>query len=189
MIKSLMVSTKFVKQYALKVIPVLTRLINKCLDEKHFPHVLKVGEVTPIHKNGDKTIAKNYRPIQKPGIFVKIFEKVLYLKINNFLEHNNIISKKQFGFIEKSNTLSACMEFSHYIATALDDRSYVGCIFIDLTKAFDTVRYDILLMKLQEIGVNNDGIKLFKSYLSNRKQAVSINRVSSELMVNDTTYL
>ncbi len=140
-----------------------------------FPDILKISKVTTIFKSGDVLNVDNFRPIATSSGFTKIFEMFFCYRLNVHIKENNIISKYQFGFMEKSNTLAACLELTNYISSALDKKYFVSCIFIDVSKAFDTVNHNYLIDKLNLMGIVGRVSDLFKSYLSNRVQTVFIN--------------
>ena len=105
----------------------------------------------------------------------------MYKRVHNFLSQNNIIYDLQFGFRQKFSISHALINLTEKIRQALD-KGYIECsIFVDLQKAFDTVDHQILLSKLDYYGIRSISNKWFKSYLSNRKQFVSINGYNSEL--------
>ena len=111
----------------------------------------------------------------------KNFEKLIYLRIYSFLTKNNLISNKQFGFRSNYSTNHALVSITERIKSLLDDTQFVCGIFIDLEKAFDTVNHDILCDKLNYYGLRGNVNKLIQSYLTNRKQFVSINGQDSEI--------
>lgn len=158
----------------------LTNSINKCLELGLFPDSLKIAKVTPIFKTGKKTDPSNYRPISVLPTMSKIFEKVLYNRLESYLATKNIISSKQYGFRPKSNTLSATVDIITKIKTNIDQKQIAMGVFIDLKKAFDTVSHKILLKKLNSIGITGTALSMFKSYLSNRRQVVRIGNQHSQ---------
>ncbi len=121
-----------------------------------------------MFKNDDATSTDNYRPILVVDPYCKISEKYLFDTLNNHLKINNIISNYQYGFIEHSNTMAACIDLTYQISTAIANKLYVACIFLDLSKAFNTVNHSILIQKLNNMGIEKDECALFESYLSNR---------------------
>ncbi len=100
------------------------------------PHKLKASKVIPIHKAGDRTNSDNYRPITLVNAFSKILEKIVYLKLSQHLETNNIIYKHQYGFSRNMSTEHALKHILNSISTALNDNKYCIGIFLDLKKSF-----------------------------------------------------
>ena len=112
----------------------------------------------------------------------KIIKTVMYLRLSSFLDINNLIYSLQFGFQQKYSTTHALINLTESIRQTLDEGSF-GCgIFVDLQKAFDTVDHKILLHKLEYYGICGICNDWLKSYLSDRKQFVSINGCNSDLM-------
>ena len=150
----------------------LTCLINRSFKDGIFPSELKLSRVVPIFKCGDSTALSNYRPISILSFFSKIFEKLLYKGLLNFLDANDIIYKHQFGFRERHSTQQAIITLVEKITGAWDSDDMVIVVFLDLKKAFDTVPHDILLKKLHAYGIRGNALKLLKSYLTDRNQYV-----------------
>ena len=147
--------------------------------------VLKIAKVIPIHKKqleGDYT---NYRPISLLSNIEKISEKLMYKRLSNFVDINNVIYSLQFAFLRKYSTSHVLINLTDSTTQYLDEGNFDCGIFVDLQKAFDTVDHKILLHKIEyyEIrGVCNDW---FKSYLSDCKKIVSINGYNFYLMSVD----
>ena len=161
------------------IIP-LAYIINMSLLTGEYPDLLKVVKVIPIHKGGSTQEVNNYRPISLLSIFDKIIEKLMHKKLYTFLESNNILFCNQFGFRKNNSTIYALAQITEMIKVSIDSGKF-GCgIFIDLRKAFDTVNHEILLTKLEHYGIRDNVLNWFMSYLSNRKQYVTINGLSSE---------
>ena len=135
----------------------------------------------PLHKKESKLNYLNYRPISLLSVFSKIYEKLLYTRIYSYLDKKDLIYSKQFGFRSKHSTNHAIISITEYIRKLLDDGQYVCGIFVDLEKAFDTVNHNLLCEKLEYYGLRGNTNKLIKSYLSNRKQYVSLNGFDSEI--------
>ena len=135
----------------------------------------------PVFKKGSELGYYNYRFISLLSNVGKILEKLIYKKVYNFLTKNNIIYDLQFGFRQNFSTSHALMNLTENVRQALD-KGYIGCgIFVDLQKAIDTLDHEILLSKLDYYGIRVKSNNWFKSYLSNRKQFVSINGYDSGL--------
>ena len=131
-----------------------------------------VFKVTAIFKKGKKDEMNNYRPISVISVVAKIFEKLIFEQLYEYLNNNNLISASQSGFRTLHSTLTALIETVDNWSINIDNGLLNGVIFIDLKKAFDTIDHAILLRKLQIYGVDQNGIKFFESYLSNRKDVV-----------------
>ena len=160
----------------------LTYIINLSLAEGIFPDNLKLARVVPIYKSGDKKSVNNYRPISILTFFSKIFEKVLYTCVTNFMDAHEIISKQQFGFRKGHSTQQAVISLVNNITHSLDSGNIIVGVFIDLKKAFDTVDHKILLKKLYNYGIRGNVHRWFSSYLSGRTQYVTINNNKSKTL-------
>ena len=161
----------------------LCEIINLSFSTGKFPDSLKIAKVIPIFKSGSVLEVTNYRPISLLSIFDKIIEKLLYKQLYDFLSNNNILFDNQFGFRKNRSTTLALIQITERIRESIDNKKF-GCgIYIDLSKAFDTVNHDILLKKLEHYGVRDTSLLWFKSYLKNRKQYVYVNGESSSLEI------
>ena len=160
---------------------IFSNYINACLRAGYFPDRLKIARVIPILKKGDPKLICNYRPISLLNFLSKIYEKIIHARLSNYLADNHILSSHQFGFRKKLSTLDAIIHFTETIYEALNNRKSVVNIMIDYSKAFDTVNIPILLTKLFQYGIRGTAHMLISSYLSNRKQFVSIDGKSSRL--------
>jgi hypothetical protein len=109
-----------------------------------FPTWLKFSQVAPIFKNGNKDKLTNYRPISLLSSFSKIFEKVIYKRLDNHIITNKTLAKEQYGFRNNTSTEKAIYQLTTNILKVLDNKYLVGGIFCDLTKAFDCIDHDIL---------------------------------------------
>ena len=167
-----------IKHCATTIAPTLSSLFNKYIEYGEFPPVLKIGRISPIYKKDAKDNVKNYRPISTLPIFGKIFEKVLYSRIYDYVTSKNILSKTQFGFRKLHATSHAIHQSVNFIKKSHSASKHVIGTFIDLSKAFDT-----LLTKLYNYGIRGTPHNLIKSYLSNRKQYVKIGDEGSGKLV------
>lgn len=173
------ISPKILKHTSSLISTPLTHIINLSLKMGIFPDQLKEAKVIPLFKAGDRCDIINYRPISILPAFSKIFEKVISFRLINYLEKNNLLTEHQHGFRGQRSTESAILEFVNNVYKCLDEKSYVVGVFLDLSKAFDTLDHKILITKLQYMGIRGVPLKLFQSYLSNRKQSVFCNQVFS----------
>ena len=144
------------------------------------PSNLKIAKVTPVFKKGLQTNLNNYRPISILSIFNKLLEKLMHKRILDFLEKKKVIYCKQFGFRAKHSTDHAILSIIDLIQHAIDCHEFSCGIFLDFSKAFDTVNHNILIEKLDYYGIRGVAKDWFTSYLTNRYQFVSLGHSVSE---------
>lgn len=169
---------KFVKEI---ITEPLTRLINKSFSNGIFPEVLKISKVTPVYKKGDKGQIDNYRPIALLSIVSKVVEKIAHKRLQNFLQATKFFSANQYGFRKNHNTVDAVAQVVGAALNGFNKSKNTVAVLLDISKAFDTIDHTILLRKLEYSGVRGLPQTWFRSYLSNRKQLVSINGETSNL--------
>ena len=163
------------------ITPIIANFFTESVSSGCFPEVLKCARIVPVYKKGDRRDIGNYRPISTLSTMSKIFEKLMYIRVQSFLSLESIISPHQFGFRPKFSTSDAIVEYLDNVYEALDRRESVISIFLDLSKAFDTVNHNILLKKLDFLGIRGNVGDWFSSYLHNRTQYVSVNGTSSHV--------
>ena len=174
-------SVSFISKFALTLSKPLKHIFSLSFNQGIVPQQLKVAKVIPIFKNGSQTSMDNYRPISLLCVFSKILEKIMLNRLSTFLENNNILCPEQFGFRKSHSTIHPLTLFINQISESLNKKEHAIAIFCDLKKAFDTVDFEILLIKLHNIGVRGTELLWFQDYLCNRKQYVSINGANSYL--------
>ena len=128
-----------------------------------FPDSLKIAKIIPIYKKGELTDLSNYRPISLLLKISKIFERIIHIQLQKYLNRNSLLAKQQYGFRPNHSTEYAAVKLVDYISNKMDDHKIPGTIFIDLSKAFDTLSYDILLYKLNFYGISGVEYKLLSS--------------------------
>ena len=171
--------TKFLKN--LISLP-LSIIINQTLNTGIFPDTLKVAKVRPLYKKGDDRSFSNYRPISLLPSFSKIFEKVIYQQTYSYFQTHNLLYSSQYGFRSGHSTELAGLEIVDRIIQELDKNEIPINIYLDLSKAFDTLDHDILLQKLKFYGITGINLDVFKNYLSGRRQYVEFENVNSDIM-------
>ena len=159
------VETKFIKINKSIISPFLCTFINDCLSKGVYPNCLTIAEVIPIFKKSERRGASNYRPISILSQFDKILEKLIYSSIINFIEKNDLLCENQFGFRKNSSTIFAINSMYDKFINNIDQNLYTCSLFLDLSKAFDTVDHDILLDKLyRNFGIRSKPLDLLTSY-------------------------
>ena len=175
------ISVKVLKRIAKYLSGHLSGFINHFMQLGIFPKLLKIGKISPIFKKDDAQLFDNYRPISVLPIFGKVFEKILYDRLYNFFTSNSVIHNKQFGFRKCHSTGHAINYSINKITNELQKRNHVIGLFIDLSKAFDTIDHEKLLIKLEYYGIRGICLELIKSYLCNRQQYTEFNGTNSDL--------
>lgn len=160
----------------------LSKIFNLSLTTGIHPDCLKIAKTIPVFKKGCHHLASNYRPISLLSNINKLLEKIVFERIYDFLDKYKCIYDLQFGFRKKYSINHALVKITECIRLALDNKKVACGIFIDLQKAFDTVNHTILIDKLCHYGIRGTANNWFRSYLSNRKQFVSINGTDSQLI-------
>lgn len=175
------ISSSFLKQACQVLAGPIAFLCNNCFSCGVFPNSLKKATIIPLHKNGDSDDVSNYRPISLLPNISKIIEKLINIRLKNYLEHHNLLSANQYGFRSKKSTVDAVRHLYTHIISNLDSSNKCLGIFLDLKKAFDTVSIPLLISKMENKGIRGIPLQLLRNYLSDRKQVVKIeNFVSNE---------
>ena len=180
------ISTSFLKKYSYILAKPLTLLINQSLEYGIFPEQLKTAKVLPIYKENDLNIndVSSYRPISILPSFSKVYEKIVHIQLYSYFTMHNLFYDHQYGFRKNHSTEYAALELHDMLIQYLDKGKIPISIFIDLSKAFDTIDHDILLKKMSFYGINDNALKWFTSYLAHRNQYVSLeNTTSSSLEI------
>ena len=147
-----------------------------------FPEELKRSKVVPLYKKLDPIKKENYRSVSLLPHVSKVFERIICEQINTYMEEK--LSKYLTGFRKCHGTQHLLVTMLEKSKKAVDNGVYVSALFLDFSKAFDTINHDLLLAKLKAYGFSPNALKLMHSYLNNRKQQVQINnKFSSESTV------
>ena len=151
------------------------------MSEGIFPECFKTAKMIQIFKSGDSNPTLDYRPISMLPFLSKIFEKLMCARLDSYLKSNNILCTNQYSCHKNSNTSDAIIEFHDYVYSSSDSKQSSIAVYLDFTKAFNTVNHNILTSKRLHNGVRSVMQHWFESYLSNRKQYVSIRNCNSSM--------
>ncbi|XP_053405193.1 uncharacterized protein LOC128558918 [Mercenaria mercenaria] len=150
----------------------LSVLITKCTELSTFPENMDVAQVAPIYKKKSTLDKGNYRHVGLLPVTSKIFERAIYTQL---LEHFDGIFNPMLGaFRPNYGCNTTLLNISEDWKGALDSNKYLAAVLMDLSKAFDGLPHNLLLLKLQHYNVSEQSVSLIKSYLSNRKQCVKL---------------
>ena len=168
------ISTQLLKFLSPALIRPLRLIINQSLITGIFPDKLKIARVIPFYKKGDIAKCDNYRAISLLSAISKLFEKVVYNQLYEYFTKKKLFHESQYGFRTKHSTELAVTELTDRILINIDNKKLPLAIFMDLSKAFDTLDHKILIDKLGYHGIRGTSLMLFESYLSQRIQYVEV---------------
>ena len=163
--------------------PYIQVFIDSCFANGIFPQNATTAKIVSIFKKGERDNPTNYRPISLLTSFAKIFERIIYKRLITFLNKHIVILDTQYGFQSNRSTNHALTDVITKSFKNIDKNFYTGLIFLDLTKAFDSVNHEILPLKLGHYGIRGQANNLPQAFLK-RKQFVSINNHESPLLSN-----
>jgi hypothetical protein len=166
------VSPLFVSKCAHSLLQPLRSIFNLSLSSRNFPSRWKISYVKPIFKSGARNDVENYRGVAILPTFGKLFESIVcdYLT----LRFRGKISIKQHGFLKGRSTSTNLVEFANHAISVVESRSQLDAIYTDIRKAFDRVRHNVLLKKLNGMGLHSDMLGWLESYLRDRRQYVKV---------------
>ncbi|MCG7883380.1 MAG: hypothetical protein JAY96_17510 [Candidatus Thiodiazotropha endolucinida] len=167
-----LISHKVLKATKMSIAKPLCMLFNKSLLSGVFQSLWKSSIIMPLYKKGLKDISSNYRLISLLSCIGKLMERLIYKNIYNHLISNNLVYKKQSGFLSGHSTVHQLIDIYHQICQGIDSKVYTCMIFCDISKAFDRVWHRGLLFKLKQNGISGKLLDWVVSYLSNRQQKV-----------------
>ncbi|CAG4970735.1 unnamed protein product [Colias eurytheme] len=161
---------------ASKTLPAITHIINSSFKTNTFPELWKRALVQPIAKKENPATSKDLRPISILPCLSKVIERIVHGQLTQYLEQNGLLSDLQSGFRKGRGTVSALTDVVDNILTAQDSGMSTAIVFLDYTRAFDTINIPLLLSKMSFYGLSKEAVSWFSSYLSNRTQTVALRK-------------
>ena len=157
----------------------MSHIANLSFQTGIFPQKMKIAKVIPIYKSKDNKNFQNYRPVSLLPCFSKVIERLVYNRLYSYLKTNKILIPEQFGFQTNLSTDMAILALQNLLAKNISENSFALGLFLDLSKAFDTLDHNILLKKLSHYGIRGVAFDWFRSYLSDRQQFTYYKSASS----------
>ena len=133
---------RFLKDGATELSRPVAQLINLSIKTSIFQEQCKIAKLKPLYKKGSPLVPKNYRTISLP-LLSKLFEKIIHIQTQDYLNENNILYKYQSDFRTKHSSVTCLSLLTDKILTGIDNGMLTGMILIDLQKAFDTIDHEI----------------------------------------------
>ena len=164
-----------------EISPCITLIINQCFSSGIFPDKLKMARVLPIYKKNNKTLPHNYRPISILPTISIILENVMHSQLLKYFSVNKLLSSQQYAFMPNRSTETAALELMDRNITAMNDQLTPINIYLDLSKAFDSIDHNILASKLKYYGIQGMALNLLKNYLLGRNQYVDLDCTRSDI--------
>ena len=174
------IPARLLKDAEMELAPSITYLVNKSISDGIVPDLWKVARVTHLHKPDDKLQVENYRPISVLPVLSKVVERVVHSQLNAHLHQLDFLYQHQYGFRRGHSTEQAITQLNNWVLESMDEGKVTGLLFIDISKAFDSLNHKVLLRKLEHLGLSERSLRWFRSYRADRQQSVLINGELSE---------
>ena len=166
------ISNKLIKELRPVISYPLMLVFNKSLEEGMFPELMKQADTIPLYKAKSTEDCNNYRPISLLLTISKILEKLVYSRTVTYLDKHKLFYNSQYGFRKDHSCSDAIMELTSEILKNKEHGMHTASIFIDLSKAFNTLDPNILLLKMNRYGIRGIASNWFENYLKSRKLRV-----------------
>ena len=176
------ISMDTLKKLSDSVCSPIAMIVNMSLEQGVVPDGMKLAKVIPIYKAKSRESFTNYRPISLLSNISKILEKVVHRRLYSFIEKHDILYNGQYGFRPGRSTIDALTQFTADVLPSLDRKDFCLSVFLDLSKAFDTINHCTLFDKLKHYGIRGKALDWFKSYLDQRRQYVCYGESKSNLL-------
>ena len=178
-----------INSYVLKIsfislLPKLTYLFNRSILSGTFPTAWAHGTITPIPKSGDLKMVGNWRPITLVPLPGKILEHLIHKRLFNIFMDANLLSNYQFGFVPGRSTSQAVFNLYKDLSTSNNNGNLSALLFVDLSKAFDSIHHGRLLNKLSMLGLNPRSVNWLSSYLTRTQTTMFNGNLSSKVSIS-----
>ena len=174
---------QYLKPVSSVIISPLTHIINSSIECNIFPEQWKIGKISPIPKKDMALKEDDFRPISVLPVLSKLYERLIAKQICSYIESECIYKSTMSGFRKSHSTCTLLLKIRDDIVKALSKGEVTLAVFSDYSKAFDTVNYSNLIIKLNPLGFSKSALQWMCSYLMNRRQFVQINDKKSSLGV------
>ena len=174
-------SAKLIKEATPVIVEDLKEMVNLSYETETFPDQLKIATVKALHKKGDNNDPAQYRPISILTVISKIFERSAVDQLVTYYNRHNLLNPQQHAYRKFHSTTTSLFELTETIKKHIDNGNFVALAALDLSKAFDSLAHNLILSKLNEMGLNSRATSWIKSYLSNRKQMVKFGKIKSTI--------
>ena len=168
------------KNCARNLSPFLLQIINTSLANGTVPSLYKVSHISPLFKNGDPSLARNYRPVSLLPVVSRILEHFVKTQLTKFLHDHSLLPPSQFAYRKSHSTEDALVLATNRWLLAKSERKHTGVIMVDMSKAFDRVQHGRLIQVLFEYGIGHIPLLWFCSYLTDRRQIARVKDVFSK---------
>ena len=176
------ISVKMIQTSRSAIAAPLCNIFNCSIAAGSFPSAWKTGLVVPIYKKGEHSNVSNYRPITILPVISRLFERIVIKSLSSHLDKHNIIANNQHGFRKLRSCETALLSLLDNWYRQINKDATVVTTALDYTKAFDTIRHDLLLHKIAEIGINGVALNWLESYLYGRQQCVRYDETLSSCL-------
>ena len=146
------IPARLLKDAEAELAPSITYLVNKSISDGIVPDLWKVARVTPLYKSDDKLQVENYRPISVLPVLSKVVERVVHSQLNAHLHQLDFLYQHQYGFRRGHSTEQAITQLNNWVLQSIDKGKVTGLLFVDISKAFDSLNHKVLLRKLEHLG-------------------------------------
>jgi hypothetical protein len=160
----------------------LTKIFNISMITGTLPAIWKNSIISPIFKKGDPSNPANYRPVSITCVTCRILESIIKQHLMKFALEKSLFTKMQYGFLPRKSCESQMLSYMNSLTSEIDNTNKIDSIYLDFSKAFDSVSHSKLLFKLSKYGINGHLLNWLKSFLTDRQQQVKIKNTLSDLL-------